>query len=184
MSAHLSSLAWTLEEFLDWERGQELRYEFDGVQPVAMTGGTLRHSVMGMNLVVALDRRLQRPCRGFRGDVKIKVAENRIRYPDAIVSCADPLPLDTDILPDPVAVFEVLSPSTAAFDRTVKAAEYAATPSIQVYVMLAQDRPWATIMRRTPAGWEEAAVEGLDAALALTEIGIAALPLRELYPAE
>ena len=39
MSAHLSSLAWTLEEFLDWERGQELRYEFDGVQPVAMRGG-------------------------------------------------------------------------------------------------------------------------------------------------
>ena len=42
MSAHRSSLAWTLEEFLDWERGQELRHEFDGVQPVAMTGGTWR----------------------------------------------------------------------------------------------------------------------------------------------
>jgi hypothetical protein len=33
----------TLAEFLDWERRQELRYEFDGFQPVAMTGGTIGH---------------------------------------------------------------------------------------------------------------------------------------------
>jgi hypothetical protein len=29
---------WTLAEFLAWEERQELRFEFDGVQPVAMTG--------------------------------------------------------------------------------------------------------------------------------------------------
>ena len=37
----------TLAEFLDWEERQELRYEFDGFQPVAMTGGTLRHEAIG-----------------------------------------------------------------------------------------------------------------------------------------
>lgn len=184
MSAHLRPLAWTLEEFLDWERQQEERYEFDGVGPVAMTGGTLRHSDIASLLDISLRQRLRRPCRAFRGDVKIRVAGNRIRYPDVAVSCTDPLPVDSDILPDPVAVFEVLSPSTAAFDRTVKAAEYASTPSVRVYVMLAQDRPQATILRRTPAGWEEEALAGAEAALALPEIGIDVLPLGALYPAD
>ena len=184
MSAPPGPLAWTLREFLDRERGQALRHEFDGAQPVAMTGGTVGQAAVAARTIAALARRLPWPCQPMGSAVRIEVAENRIRYPDVVVTCTHPLPLETDILPSPVAVFEVLSPSTAAFDRTVKAAEYAATPSIQVHVMLAQDRPRATIMRRTTAGWEEATVEGLDATLALTEIGIAALPLRELYPAE
>ncbi len=173
-----------MEEFLDWERQQEERYEFDGVGPVAMTGGSLRHSALGTRLVEALRQRLRRPCRAFRGDVKVRTAGNRIRYPDAAVTCTDPLPEESDILPDPVVVFEVLSPSTAAFDRSVKAAEYAATPSVMVYVMLAQDRPQASILRRTPEGWEETMAEGAEAAIALPEVGIPDLPLAALYRAD
>jgi hypothetical protein len=30
----------TLEAFLGWESRQEIKYEFDGFRPVAMTGGT------------------------------------------------------------------------------------------------------------------------------------------------
>ena len=30
----------TMEAFLAWEEGQELRWEFDGFAPIAMTGGT------------------------------------------------------------------------------------------------------------------------------------------------
>ena len=44
----------TLEEFLAWERRQELRYEFDGSRAFAMTGGTIEHSVIATNLVQAL----------------------------------------------------------------------------------------------------------------------------------
>jgi Uma2 family endonuclease len=182
MSAHLRpALAWTLEEFLDWERQQEARWEFDGVGPVAMTGGTLRHSIIGSQVFLALSARLRPPCRAFRGDVKVQVAENRIRYPDAVVSCTDPLPEGDDILPGPVVVFEVLSPSIAAVDRSVKAAEYAATPGIRVYVMLEQDAPRATMRRRGAEGWTETAIEGEDATIALPEIGITALPLAECY---
>ena len=41
----------TLHEFLAWEERQELRYEFDGFQPVAMTGGTYAHDAIQVNLV-------------------------------------------------------------------------------------------------------------------------------------
>src|SRR3712207_637163 len=108
MSARLCpALAWTLEEFLAWERQEPERHGFDGVGPMATTGGTLRHSAIGTQVVLALGRRLRQPCFAFRGDVKVRVAGNRIRYPDAAVTCIHPLPEDDEVLPDPVAVFEV-----------------------------------------------------------------------------
>ena len=44
----------TLDEFLAWEERQELRYEFDGFQPVAMTGGTFAHDAVSINLAVVV----------------------------------------------------------------------------------------------------------------------------------
>jgi len=183
MSAHLRTLEWTLEEFLDWERRQEERWEFDGIQPLAMTGGSLRHSELATNLVQALRERLKRPCRVFRGDVKIRTVGKRIRYPDAVISCTDPLPETSDILPGPIVVFEVLSPSTETFDRTIKAAEYFATSTIQAYVMLSQDEPEATVLRRDLAGGppSEEEVAGIGASIALPEVGVAALPLAAIH---
>ena len=73
----------TLAEFLDWEERQELRYEFDGFQPVAMTGGTLRHEAIGGTLRALLHDRLRgNPCRPWGPNSKIEV-QGRIRYPDA-----------------------------------------------------------------------------------------------------
>ena len=168
----------TLEEFLAWERRQELRYEFDGARPVAMTGGTVEHSEIATNLVEALRRRLQgRPCRAFRGDLKIVVA-GRIRYPDATVTCS-PVPRGTDVIPEPVVVFEVLSASTAATDRIEKNEEYRLTPSIRRYVMLEQARCAATVFARMGGDWAGHLLTG-DAVLAMPEIGVD-LPLAELY---
>jgi hypothetical protein len=47
----------TLAQFLDWEDRQELRYEFDGFQPIAMTGGTQAHAAIQVSLITALNRR-------------------------------------------------------------------------------------------------------------------------------
>jgi len=167
----------SLDAFLAWERRQELRYEFDGFEPVAMTGGTLNHSAIATNLVTALQRRLGSRCRVYRGDVKILPA-GRVRYPDAAVTCS-PIDGQSDILPNPVVVFEVLSPSTAATDRVTKNAEYAATPSIQRYVMLEQVRVGATVFARDGANWVGTVLLD-DAVLAMPEIGVE-LPLIELY---
>src|SRR5689334_17262704 len=102
----------TLVEFLDWEERQELRYEFDGFQPLAMTGGTLRHEAIGGTLRSLLHQRLRgNPCRPWGPNSKIEV-QGRIRYPDASVNCTHGRPGDT-IVPAPVVVFEILSPSTS-----------------------------------------------------------------------
>jgi Uma2 family endonuclease len=77
----------TLNEFLAWEERQELRYEFDGVAPVAMTGGSLAHETIGGTLRALLKEGLRgKPCRVVGPTLKIEVA-GRIRYPDAFVYC-------------------------------------------------------------------------------------------------
>jgi Uma2 family endonuclease len=168
----------TLSEFLAWEERQELRYEFDGAGPVAMTGGTVAHAAIQGNLLLALNTWLRGgPCRAFGSDLKIEVAE-RIRYPDAFVVCS-PQDGSATVASDPVVVFEILSPSTSRTDRIVKAREYGNMPSIQRYVILEQTDPAATVFTRMNGVWASVIVDD-DAELAMPEIGVS-LPLAELY---
>jgi Uma2 family endonuclease len=168
----------SLTEFLAWEESQELRWEFDGFAPVAMTGRTVEQALIQANLIRALGNRLQGgPCRALGSHIKIEVAGS-IRYPDALVVCS-PTPRGATVITDPVVVFEVLSPSTASVDRIVKNQEYRDTPSIRRYVMLEQDRPGATVFSRNGDDWVGHVLAG-DVALSMPEIGIE-LPLVELY---
>ena len=166
----------TLGEFLDWERSQPERYEFDGVQPVAMTGGSRIHSRVGTRLLVALGTRVKAPCEAFGPDLKVNTI-GRVRYPDVSVVCAASDD-DSDIV-EPTVVCEVVSPSTALTDRRVKAIEYAAVSGVLVYVVLEQDRPEVTIRRRS-ASWEAEPVAGLEAVLELPEIGVS-IPMTAIY---
>ncbi len=142
-----------------------------------MAGGTSAHAIIQRNLITALTNRLRgKPCRPYGSDMKIEAA-GAIRYPDAFV--CTPVPLDATVVDDPVVIFEVLSPSTATTDQFAKNREYAATPSVQRYVMLAQDRQAATVFAREGTDWVGRLL-GENATLAMPEIGIE-IPLAELY---
>jgi Uma2 family endonuclease len=169
----------TLAEFLEWEERQPMRYEFDGVGPVAMTGGTRAQARIQRNLAFALTGRLRgKPCEFLGSDLKIKTSEHHIRYSDGFVACTEGDNAST-IVSDPAVIFEVLSPSTAANDRIVKAREYQTIPSVQRYVMIEQDRLGATVYARAGDTWTlEILVEG--SIIDLPEIGVD-LPLAELY---
>lgn len=169
----------SLAEFLAWEERQELKHEFDGFRPVAMTGGTLAHAKIQRNLAVALSLRLRgKPCEFLGNDIKIRTAEDHIRYPDGMITCS-PGANTATIAPDPVIVFEVLGPSTAATDRIVKAREYQAMPSVQRYVMIEQDRVGVTVYTRAVGDWRhEILADG--AVLSLPEVEVE-LPVSELY---
>jgi Uma2 family endonuclease len=175
MSASLKPL--TVDEFLDWEKSQLVRYEFDGTQPVAMTGGTIAADRVARRLLLSLERRLQPPCEAFGENVKV-LPTGRVRYPDVKVACGEFDPGADHV--DPVVVFEVLSPTTEMTDRRVKPTEYASIPSVMAYVLLAQDRPAATVLRRA-SGWQPEELEGATAMLELPEVGVV-IPLVELYP--
>lgn len=167
----------SLEEFLAWGPRQEWPFEWDGVQPVAMVGGNATHSELGSRVHDALRAKLAGgPCRVFRSDMGVLTAgRSRLRCPDLVVTCS-PVGGRDQVVPDPVFILEVLSESTAAVDRGVKRAEYAALPSLAHYVMLAQDAPIALICDRA-GGFEERQEQ---VAVALPEFGLT-LRLADLY---
>jgi Uma2 family endonuclease len=165
----------TLSDFLAWEREQPEKYEFDGTQPVPMTGGTVAHARLVRRIMEALHRLLPPGFEAFGGDLKVRTIRDRVRYPDALVLREAPAP-DADIV-EPVAVFEVLSASTMLTDLRVKPEEYAAVAALLTYVILPRDGPdGATVLRRSNGWRAEPAVENLD----LPEVGVT-IPLRELY---
>jgi Uma2 family endonuclease len=184
MSAALQQRPMTVAEFLAWEERQPIRYEFDGVRPVAMAGGSLPHAIIGGNIYVTLFGLLRgKPCRPFNSDAKVSVAGS-IRYPDVSVSCSEQTAADLTrqgVVHQPVVVFEVLSESTSVTDRTDKNAECQATASILRYVMLEQDRMAATVFARVGDDWVGHLILGVDAVLSMPEVGIEAIRLAHLY---
>jgi Uma2 family endonuclease len=168
----------TLDTFLAWEERQEVRYEFDGFDPVAMTGGTEAHEAIGTRLRTLLDTALRgTPCHVRGPSLKILV-DGHIRYPDAFVTCTR-TPRDSTIAAEPVVVFEVLSRSTSRTDRILKVREYLATPSIQRYVILEQTAIAATVLLRAGTAWQTTVLTG-SAELAMPEIGVT-LTLSDIY---
>jgi Uma2 family endonuclease len=168
----------TIAAFLEWEPGQEARYEFDGFNPVAMNGGTWGHWAIQRNLMgVLIDGLRGHRCQPCGSGMKVRTAAG-IRYPDAFVVCSPVMP-DVEVVTDPVIVFEILSPSTATIDHIEKNQEYRHTLSIQCYVILEQTTAAATVFRRVAGDWVGHLQIG-DTVLDLPEIGMT-VRLTDLY---
>lgn len=160
----------TLDEFLAWEREQPERHEFDGFATVAMTGGSLDHSTIASNFDRVLSTKLRSTgCKVFRGDAKV-IANGTVRYPDLSVTCS-PVIGRGDVVPEPVLIIEVVSPTTEHVDRGRKKFDYFATPSIRQYAIVEQDERLVDLYTRTDAGWINEVVTG-DAVLNLSGIGV------------
>ena len=173
----ITRAAWTVESFLAWEREQEGKYEFDGMEPIEVNGGTLTHMRIVTALIIALERRIDMArFEVIASGLKV-AAGGRIRYPDVVV-LRRTVEADTDIAPEPVAVFEVLSPSTRTTDLFDKNVDYAAAPSIQHYVMLEQSRPEGVMSSRNEGVWVSSEVKGPLLALSALAIEV---PLNEVY---
>ena len=173
---------WTIDEFLDWVVEQEGKFEFDGFAPVAMTGASANHSRISQNIYAALRHRLRgTPCSYFGPDLAIATAQT-VRYPDAVVTCTA---VDGSSLtaPEPVVVFEVLSPSSGGTDRIVKLREYQTIPSLLHYVIVESATAGLTSMRRTSgdAPWTAEPLT-IEDSLVLDAIGVA-IPVAEVYEA-
>ena len=172
---------WTEEEFLSWAEAQETRFEFDGSQPVAMTGGNVTHNRLTRNLQFALNARLRgSPCEPFGPKAGVATVNNAIRYPDGLVTCSQ-VSGNAKLVPGVVVVFEVVSPGSGRMDRIDKVREYAAVPSVRRYVILESSSAGLTVFDR--AGPDEiwrAATLTTDDLLRMPEIGIE-IPVSELY---
>ena len=113
---------WTTDQFLAWAEIQDMRYEFDGTAPVAMTGGTVNHGLIMRNLHRALDARLRSgKCVPLGPDVGLATVGTKIRYPDALITCSQ-LSGASRTVPGVVVVFEIVSPGSGQTDRIIPTA--------------------------------------------------------------
>jgi Uma2 family endonuclease len=173
----------TVEEFFEWQQRQDRNYELvDGVPVLtvkAMTGATVRHDTVTVNAIVTLGNRLRgKPCRPRTSDQSVLTFRGT-RRPDVSVECGRPD--DTSMATiEPRVVIEILSPSTTRYDRFHKLEEYKLVPAIKVILLVDTEAPQVTVWRRTQEGWGYHEEKGLDAVVALPEIGID-LPLADLY---
>lgn len=128
----------TPEEYLEWEAKQELRHEYIDGEILAMTGGSIPHTKIYLNFYRALYPHLhQRGCEAYVSDVKVQVSEkNRYFYPDLVVTCDAEDLKSRDFIQHPKVIIEVLSPSTASYDRGDKLKYYRQIPSLQEYVLV------------------------------------------------
>ena len=172
---------WNAERFLDWVSGQDGRFEFDGSGPVAMTGGNAHHSAITGNIITALKTRLRGTgCSTFGPDLGIRTVGENVRFPDALVTCSK-FPGSDLVASDPIVVFEVLSPSSGRTDRIAKIREYAAVPSIRLYVIVESRYPGLLVLSRKASeeDWTAMALT-LDDVLEIKRPGLT-IPVSEFY---
>ena len=138
--------------YLAWEETQPERNEYIAGEVFAMVGVRQSHNVATLNLSMVLRRELKgSPCRVFVGSVKTHVeAADCFFYPDVVVSCDLRDRLTPEYISHPVLVVEVLSDSTAAFDRGAKFAAYRKLESLREYVLIDVVAQRIELFRRNP----------------------------------
>ncbi len=128
----------TIEEYLEWEPQQDVRYEYVNGEVFAMTGGTIPHNDVALNVYAALRPHLRsRGCRVNVSDVKVQLSsQSAYYYPDVIVSCDRQDINARKFIQFPKLIVEVLSPGTSAKDRGEKFTYYLKIPTLQEYVLI------------------------------------------------
>ena len=180
MNVTLRTPRMTREQFLDWVERQETPFEFDGFEPVAMTGGTRNHARLCSNILYALRKRLERSTFEVLPEAGVATAGNAVRYPDVLITNTEG-PASDRVMPGALVVFEVVSATSARIDRHLKLREYRAIPSIRRYVIIDNLGPDLAVYSRAEAGqdWTADAFTTGDM-LAIAEAGIE-IPVDELF---
>lgn len=178
----------TAEEYLAFEEKATDRHEFVAGHIFAMSGPSLRHNTIALNLATCLRAAAHgTPCRVFVSDIRVHVTRaDAYYYPDVIVAC-EPQDESTHVIRNPCCLIEVLSPTTRTIDRREKLRAYQTLPSLREYVLVDQDYRSIEVYRRQGAGWiQQILDEGdvlefeclpLSLSMHIVYEGVTALPL-------
>ena len=174
----------TEEEYLARERAAEYKSEYFDGEMFAMSGASMQHNRLERNLIHHLSNALDgRPCEAFTSNLRIRVSGRMYTYPDVSVVCGEPQLADKehDVLLNPTAIFEILSPSTEKYDRGLKLQRYRTIASLQDYILVDQNEIRIEQYTRQDANvWTLRDYQRLEDELPLASIGIS-LSLARIY---
>lgn len=128
------------EDYLAEERASENKHEYYDGHIVAMSGASLRHNIIQRNLIGNLFSFLAgKGCQVLPSEMRVATpSHDYYMYPDAVIVCGEPELQDNqfDTLLNPSVIFEILSPSTAGFDKETKFFFYRAISSFKEYILI------------------------------------------------
>ena len=147
----------TPEEYFVWEEKQLLRHEYLNGEIYAMGGGTQNHGRIASNIIFIVKSHLRGGgCQVGNSDCRVNILETKdYVYPDVSVTCDDSDRTATQAIQYPCLIVEVLSPSTANYDRGDKFRLYRRNPSLQDYVLVDAEKIAIDLYRKNDRGnWE------------------------------
>lgn len=189
MSTAEKRFRYTFDEYLSQEETAEYKSEYYKGEIFAMSGGTAHHSLISTNMTREMGNALMgKDCFVFGSDLKIRIdAADAGVYPDGMVICG---PLDyyqdrDDIIANPVVVVEVLSKSTAAWDRGGKFKHYRLLDSLKEYILIEQKVPQIDVFRKNEEGfWVLQEYEGVNSQIEVRSVGVELSTERIYYGVE
>ena len=178
----------SIPDYVDLEIATDRRHEYHNGEVVAMAGGTLYHSLLCANIAGELFTALKNKnsiCRAYTSEIKIAIeTRDSYVYPDATVVCGQPeeSSIVNGAITNPILIVEVLSPSSAGYDRNEKFELYQALSSLKEYVLIAQNKPYVEVYYRNSNlnFWCKTVFEGLKTPIYLESIDVE-IKLSDLY---
>lgn len=174
----------TIEEYLEMENAATEKHEYYRGEIFAMSGAKLNHNKIVMNTLYFLMGKLKgKLCQPLGSDFRVHILANTLfTYPDISVFCGEVETLNNDSMNglNPTVIIEVLSPSTAQYDRGDKFRLYRDIPSLKEYILIDstsigieafsinQEGKWELEEYKTTE--EQLQIKSLQLALPLTEV--------------
>lgn len=180
---------YTIEEYLALEEKAETKHEFDNGKIIEMPGAKFNHNAIIAAIIFTLMTELrskQKNCIVLSESMKIQIpAVDSFVYPDVTVLCEKPqfYADREDVLMNPLLIVEVLSESTANYDREEKFEKYTTLPSIREYVLVSQDKPFVeAFYLHDPENelWKISHASKLEATVHLHSVDVT-LKLEDIY---
>lgn len=175
----------TAEEYLAFEREAEDRHEYYKGEIYLMSGASFKHNIIEDNLRGALHGYLKgKKCRSFGSNSRIHVPKNTLyTYPDVLIVCNDPIFVDGgfDTLLNPAVIIEILSPSTANYDRGAKFYLYREIDSLKEYILIdSATTHFVHYLKNADSTWTLSETKNFDDPFYITTINFKCV-LSEIY---
>ncbi len=178
---------YSIEEYLEIEKNSVERYEYHEGEIFSMAGGTINHGLLANNVGGSLReviKKKDKSCRTYNSDVKIAVSDEKYVYPDAFIVCGktETFPQMKQAVKNPILIVEVLSDSTAKYDRGDKFHAYQSIETFKEYVLISQDKVLVEVFFKTEEVffWQYRAYSNIEDIIHLKSIDIE-VPLSEIY---
>ena len=173
----------TPEAYITQERKALHKSEYLNGQIFAMSGASRAHSLITGDIFNSLYNQLMASdCEVHSSNMRVQPSPIVYFYPDVVVVCGEPRFADDafDTLLNPIVIVEVLSPSTAAYDRGEKFSHYRQLTSLQDYILVSQHKFWGEHHWRQGRQWKHTEFRAPEDVLPLTSIGCK-LSLHDIY---